>query len=262
MNEHSHQHDHHDHTHDAHRLQAWIKTAILLGLGAYFAYNILSGNLANYINNRFAWLSVVAAGLFLLLGLMSALDLLRHSSHSHDQHEHHDHAHEHGLSWPILGVVAIPLLLGVLVPSRPLGASAIDGNYNANAAVEGSDFASFGSDPLTWNVLNWLRAINYSEDLGEFSGQQADVIGFIYRNDQFPADHFMVMRFVISCCVADATPVGLPFYWQAPVSLPNDTWVRVVGTFELGEFGGNVAPILQAESVEFIDEPEHPYLYP
>ena len=57
-------------------LQQWLKTAILLGLGLYFIYNLLSGNLTNYINARFAWLSWVAAPLFLLLGALSAYSLL------------------------------------------------------------------------------------------------------------------------------------------------------------------------------------------
>ncbi len=71
--------EHHDHDHD-HRtetIQLWIKTALLFGLGIYFAYNIASGNLSNYINARFAWLSYVASALFLLIGLFSAIHLLR-----------------------------------------------------------------------------------------------------------------------------------------------------------------------------------------
>src|SRR6185503_5423654 len=59
------------------QLQEWAKAALLLALGVYFVYVIASGNLANYINARFAWLSYVAAAMFLLLGGFSVYELLR-----------------------------------------------------------------------------------------------------------------------------------------------------------------------------------------
>ncbi len=255
--DHSHdEHDHHDHGDD--RLQAWLKTALLAGLGLYFGYNIVSGNLSNYINARFAWLSCVAAGMFWLLAAISATDLLRKPATADDHPDHHHHAH---LTWPILAVVAVPLALGTLVPSRPLGASAVTGSLSAGV-VSLEDAAVFTTNKLEWNVLDWMRAINNSSDLSALDGERVDLIGFVYRNEQFPPEHFMAVRFVISCCVADATAVGLPIHWADVGDLPNDTWVQVQGAFLLGEFGGNLAPIVQAGAVTVIDEPEHPYLYP
>ncbi len=64
-------------------IQLWIKAALLFGLGIYFVYNIASGNIPNYVNARFAWLSYVAAALFLLIGVFSAIHLLR--DHGHDR---------------------------------------------------------------------------------------------------------------------------------------------------------------------------------
>jgi putative membrane protein len=72
----------------------------------------------------------------------------------------------------------------------------------------------------------------------------------------------MVARFTISCCVADSSAIGLPVMWQGVDTLPQDTWVRVQGTFEVGDFQGDTVPILQASSVEVVPQPEHPYLYP
>src|SRR5690606_2003718 len=117
-----------DHEHgDSGNAQLWIKTAILLGLGVYFVYNIISGNLTNYVNERFAWLSYVAAALFLITGLYSLYHLLTaHRGHDHAEHEHSHEGHHHGqMSWGVLAIVAIPLLLGTLIPSRPLGAEAV-----------------------------------------------------------------------------------------------------------------------------------------
>jgi uncharacterized repeat protein (TIGR03943 family) len=249
-------HDSHDHDHDHRRAAvfAWARAALLIGLGLYFVYNIASGSLANYINARFAWLSYVAAALFLLLGAASVIQQ-RRGSHNH-AHDDHDHG---ALSWGVLAVVAVPLLLGTLVPSQPLGASAIGGGVSMDA-VTGGTVTTFTIPPLDRNVLDWMRVFNASDDLSALNGQEADVIGFVYRDDTMADDVFLVTRFTISCCVADSVAVGLPTQWDDIP--PLDTWVRVRGRFELGTFQGEPKPILRPTSVEVVEQPAHPYLYP
>jgi uncharacterized repeat protein (TIGR03943 family) len=230
--------------------QAWVKVAILLGLGLYFSYNIISGNLSNYINIRFAWLSYVAASLFLLLGLAGVYRLLRAERR----------AHEHGISWFALAVTTVPLVLGTAIPSQPLGADAVGTDFNMNALAGENNVSTFTTNPLDRNVLDWIRLFNMSDDITSFNGQEADVTGFVYRDDTFGDDQFLVARFTISCCVADALAVGLPVAWDEDI--PNDQWVRVMGTLQVGDFRGERKPILQPTSIELIDQPEHPYLYP
>lgn len=253
-------------------LRPAFKLLLLLGLALYFAYNIFSGNLSNYINQRFAWLTSVAVALFLLLAVGSLLELRRLRRAAPHDHEHHDHDHEHdhehdhdhahgGLSWAVIAVAAVPLLLGTLIPSRPLGSSAVDGNISLNAASVTSA-TTFTTDPLKWNVLDWLRSFNRADDLSSFNGRQADVVGFVYREPTFPSDTFMVARFTVSCCVADASAIGLAVHSADSATLTADTWVRVKGTFEAGTFRGDNIPILTADSIEVVPQPEHPYLYP
>jgi putative membrane protein len=260
-----HSHDHeHEHDHDDSPLQDWLRAALLFGLGLYFVYNIVSGNLANYVNMRFAWLSYVAAAIFLLLGLSHAYALLPTGKRKrkNDEPAHHDHNHAQ-ISWTALGVVAIPLVLGTLIPSRPLGAAAVDGDLTLNsAAAQNVATTTLTIAPLNRNVLDWLRVFNASTDYSEIEGQPADVIGFIYREPTFADDQFMLARFTISCCVADASAIGMPVAWADTTSLPADSWVRVKGTLEVGQFRGDDVPILKADSVEPIPQPEHPYLYP
>lgn len=256
--EHLRDHHEHDHNHRRERLLDGAKTVLLFGMASYFVYNILSGNLTNYINERFAWLSYVAVVLFLLLGAGSALDLLRQRGHHH--HEHDDHTHT-ALSWPVLLVVALPLLLGTLIPSRPLGSAAIDGNISLSAAsVTGA--TTFTTDPAKWNVLDWLRAFNQTDDINSFNGKAAMVVGFVYKEPTFPEGSLMVARFTVSCCVADASAIGLPVAWPQAADLPADSWVQVTGTFQVGIFRDDTVPILQASSVEVVGQPAHPYLYP
>ena len=259
---HTHDHDHaHDKLHARARLQAQIKALLLVGLGLYFAWNIVSGNLANYINARFAWLSYVAAAILLVLGLWQLWLLLRGQSteHTHD----HEHEHDHGVSWGVIGIVALPLLLGTLVPSRPLGVEAIDGNISISQAAASADsVATFTIAPLERNVLDWLRVFNSTADFTELNGQPADLTGFVYTEPSFGEAQFMIARYAVSCCVADASALGVPATWPDSASLEAGQWVRVQGSFQVATFRDDLLPVLQVETLEPIEQPDHPYLYP
>ncbi len=235
------------------RAQHWMKTLLLLGLGVYFAALIVTGSLNNYINIRFVWLAYVAAVLFFLLGAYSLYDLLRPG------HPHHDHAHG-GLSWGIL-TLGLPLVLGTLIPSQPLGVEAVGGSISTTA-VSAVNATTFTVAPEFRNVLDWLRVFSSTADFTTLEGEPADVIGFVYTEPAMPADEFMAARFTLSCCVADASAIGLPVIWQDTASLAPGEWVRVKGVIDIDEANGETRPVLRATAVEAVPQPEHPYLYP
>lgn len=239
-------------------LQEWAKTLVLFGLALYFLYNIVSGNLTNYINVRFAWLAYVAVLIFVALAVANVYEILRPRGDSSTDYQS-DHTHGQ-VSWGVLAITAIPLVLGTLIPSQPLGASAVDGSISTNAVSV--NITTITVNPLERNVLDWLRAFNRSTNLSEFTGQPADLIGFVYREPSFPDGQFMVARFTMSCCVADASAIGLPVVWANDTALPDSQWVRVQGSFQLGEWREQEIPMLYATSVETISQPDHPYLYP
>ncbi len=253
---HDHEHSHEPHDHRRETAQQWVKVALMLGLGVYLIYNIASGNITNYVNERFAWLSYVAAGLFVLIGLFSAAHLLQDRRRAHG----HDHTHA-PISWGVLAILAVPLVLGTLLPSRPLGAEAVSGDMRISAAAMMSGAQGFTVPPEERNVLDWLRAFN-SGDYHEFEGMPADLIGFVYSEPTFDENTFMVARFAISCCVADANALGVPVYWTQGEPLPQGEWIRVKGNFSLASFRGDDVPVLQAETIDVVAQPEHPYLYP
>jgi putative membrane protein len=255
------------------RTRQWIQSVLLLFLGLYMLDNMLTGRIWLYINERFGWLSWIGTGILLAIGIIGVFDLLREGREEHDpEHHDHDHAHEHGHdhgtapSWPKLALVGLPLLMGVLIPARPLGASAIGSNgVSTNfSAIQGSGSSTqLAVAPTERNVLDWVRAFNGSDNVQKFSGQQADLVGFVYRDIRFKdASQFMVARFTISCCVADATALGVIVQWPDAPRLAQDSWVHVKGKFQVQNFDSQQTPILVAETVDPTSQPEHPYLYP
>lgn len=232
---------------------AWVapaKALLLLGMGLYLALLIASGNLTNYINLRFAWLAYIGAAIFLILGLVSAYSLLRPPAaplHTH-----------YPIGWDVLLIIAFPLLLALFLPSRALGVEAINGGVSLRPV--GAP-AAFSRSPLDRNVLDWLREFDRAAPV-TFNGAPADVSGFVYREPSFAPEEFMLSRFTMSCCVADAFPIGMPARADAAAEYATGAWLRVRGELRASAFDGELLPVLLAHTLEAIDEPAQPYLYP
>ncbi len=242
------------------QMQDSLKTGVLFALALYFLYVALSGNSAYYINERLSWLVWLAAALFALLGAGSAFGLLsrREQTNAIALMSGGEHTR---ITWSGLAIVAVPLLLGTLLPAQPLDANAVGGSISTSAVTAGTA-STIERDPASWTVLDWLRSFNSSLDLSEFNGRQATLIGFVYKEPTFAEDTFMLARFTVSCCVADASAIGVPVVWADAAQIEQSTWLRVEGAFQLGAFRGDDVPLLQASSVEVVPQPEHPYLYP
>ncbi len=230
---------------------AWAKSLILLGMGIYLILLILTGNLDNYINQRFAWLVVVGALIFFILGLTCLFQSLNPSKHEHAHHHYH-------ISWDIILVVAFPLLLAILIPSRSLGIEAVNGGVSLNPV----GVANVARSPLDRNILDWLREFDHANTPAQFNGTAVDVVGFVYREPIHPQDGFMLARFTMSCCVADAFPIGMPIIAAGAEQYAAGEWLRVKGQLKASAFGGDFLPVVFADAIEAVDEPRQPYLYP
>jgi putative membrane protein len=111
------------------------------------------------------------------------------------------------------------------------------------------------------NILDWLIDIHNSASPNELAGQEVHVIGFVYRDERFEETQFLVGRFIVSCCVADASPIGLVVQSSEAAELADDQWVEITGHFETGVFDGEEMPLLIIETIQKIEPPQQPYLY-
>ncbi|MBN1426990.1 MAG: TIGR03943 family protein [Anaerolineae bacterium] len=236
-----------------------LKALLLILMAIFLADKLVSGKLFYYIGPRFGWLSLVAIVLFILIA--GSYNLVGKQD-GDDDHDHIDHQHSKGALGPLL-ITALPLILGTIVPTSPLGASAVStrGTVSTTTAIGGSERV-LTIVPDKRNVLDWARAMNANPDPAALNGEQADVIGFVYRDSRFVKDQFMLARFTITCCVADAMAIGLVVQSSEADQLTADSWVRVQGTFTEGELHGEPIPVLVAEDITPVQPPEQPYLYP
>lgn len=239
------------------RLQIAAKALILLALALFLYTRLADGTLFFYINQRFMIYTVLA-----VVGLVVVAVSYRAAGAADDAHSHH------AVTWGGLALVLLPMVLGVLVPPQPLGAAAIENREIAVTSqprnvLPAAVRAATQKDATDRNLLDWLNAFAASNNAAqEFAGQPVDVVGFVYHDTRLADDEVLVSRFIVSCCVADATVVTMVVRWPDAATLENDAWVQVQGALEPGAFNGAPLPVIAAQSVKPVVMPEQPYLYP
>ncbi len=248
------------------KINRTLQGLILLGLGWLLFERFFTGELYYYINERFFDLVIIAAVGFLVLGFVVLAYRRDHSHHHHDNgpaHEHHHH--KSGSRWAI-AIVSIPLLLGFIIPSKPLDSNVIQSRGISNDAFfisnPNQEALELSAPADQRNILDWVRAFNYSEDPREFAGQTADVIGFVYHDPRLPDHQFLVSRLTVTCCVADAFAIGMVVDWPQAAEMADNAWVHVRGEVQTVELEGRTLPLIIADSIKDTDPPAQPYLFP
>lgn len=241
------------------------KVVVFICLGLFLGSRLLNGTLSYYIHPRFNILTALTAVGLILVGIVYARRNQQAEPHGDAHHQGHEH-HSHDLSWLGLAILLLPVLLGVFVQPKPLGANALAnreinvGSLTSAQAPESSQLAVIATSGER-NILDWLYLFQRSEDMSQFNGEEVHVIGFVYQDEQFESEQFMVSRFTVSCCVADAAPIGLIVQWPETAALQADEWVEVEGTLQMGTFNDLEMPLLIADSVTPTEPPAQPYLF-
>jgi putative membrane protein len=176
-----------------------------------------------------------------------------------------ENSHGTPTSLTTLTILAIPLIIATFVPIKPLSTSSL-----ATRGISLSAPISLGEQgpselttiPDDRTVLDWVKIFNYESDITPYLGQTVDVIGFVYHDSKQAKEQFMVGRFAITCCVADAFAVGMVVDWPNVEDLAENSWVKVQGTLDETTYNDQRVPLIKAQSVTSIQAPEQPYLYP
>ena len=225
---------------------ALIETALLAGTGAVFLLKAWQGILAYYIHPRYAPLVVGGGIVLLLLAVVRALGLRGGAAASARR------------GWLGYALLALPLLLGIAVPAKPLGADALPSAPTA-MTQPGQGGIALDGEPRDWNLLQWGTALSIAGE--DRTGAAVDLIGFVYHDPARPLGGFIVARYAIICCIADVKGIGVPVIWADGAALPANSWVRVRGTLGTTTIVGHTTPAFIAEAVEPVPQPDEPYLY-
>lgn len=272
---------------------ASLLAVLTLGLG-------LTGRLGLYINPDSAWWAMSMSVVVLLGGIAScALPLGAEADHGHDHGEHGRAAADEGLgegervsppplrsaarraaaraSRPVNersatnsvhplalavsvagGVVASGIVVTALVlPPATLSAElAMSRDIGATPLFAGADVVTLAAtgDTASFGVGEWATVFATATSPEAFDGEAVKLTGFATPSE---SGDFTLTRLIITHCVIDAQPAGLPVATGGEVPATGQ-WVDVTGVVRATADGRLV---IEASSIEPIDEPGDPYEY-
>jgi uncharacterized repeat protein (TIGR03943 family) len=157
-----------------------------------------------------------------------------------------------------LCLLLVPVVVVAASPAASLGSFAVDRRASfASAFVSSSEDISKGELTLA-DVAGATRVPELMNALVGRAGSEVSFVGFVDRDNDMPADEFLLTRFMISCCVADALTVQVRVTGAPPGEFDSDEWVRVTGAL----YPVEREVIVDAASVVAVPRPDDPYLNP
>jgi uncharacterized repeat protein (TIGR03943 family) len=116
--------------------------------------------------------------------------------------------------------------------------------------------------PEQRSLVDWIRTLNVYPEPDKYTGQNVNVKGFVIHTPDLPDHYFLIARFVLTCCAADAYPISLPVKLEGTRNAyPPDTWLQVQGKMMTEVLNGKRQLTIAAQTLTQTSEPKNPYEY-
>jgi uncharacterized repeat protein (TIGR03943 family) len=230
---------------------------LLLGLAGLIAKLLWTGQMGLYLSPAFDPLSILAA---LVLAGMGAVELSSFAAARGAAAVHgHESLADQALTYLL---VLLPIGLGLGLAPRALGSAALGGQDVTRLVVAFSATPASGPvGPPLHPIADVADLFSYLREAGENGvGQPVHLVGIVARGDNLPSDQFVLLRYSIVHCVADAQPIGLLVQVPPGQAARNDDWVELDGTLSSSPRAGASLISIAATRITPTNEPPYPYL--
>jgi putative membrane protein len=147
---------------------------------------------------------------------------------------------------------AAPLIAGKFITTQP---------YDQDYAKLSAKLYAKETIPIKSEIfLETLTSLDLFMD--DFVAKKVELSGFIYRESGMSADQFVVARFALQCCSADAIPYGLLIKYTGDKSYADDSWVKITGTLQTTTYKNQKIIQIDATQVVKLEAPKSQYVYP
>jgi len=113
------------------------------------------------------------------------------------------------------------------------------------------------------SLVEWVRTVNAYPEPDAYTNQPVKVTGFVLHPPGLTDQYFWIARFILTCCAADAYPIGLPVKIETGNSTQyaRDTWIELTGNMITQELNGKRQLTILAKEIKPIPKPKNPYEY-
>jgi len=221
---------------------------VLAAWAGLFWFLWLSGRVAFFLSSRTDWIVPVAAVLLTAATVGRAASARVRSPEPLSA----------GELW-ISCLLVLPVVLVLSAPPATLGTFSAGKRGDFAGAGFATSVTDIGEGALTLvDVAAGQTSREGERALAARAGETVRFVGFVSRFDDTPADEFVLTRYVVSCCVADATIASVRTVNVTPGAFADDAWVEVTGTI----YPVGTEVIVQASDIRKVERPDRPYLTP
>jgi len=252
-------------------LVPWLDVIGIIAWGVLLLKYWLTDQLGLLIHPDYFWLALFGSFGLLAIGSCKAWLMLkpylkkRPNSRNNfipPQSEQHITLFPPGVSSIILLTAAI---LGFLISPRIFTSqTALERGVTDTLLMTRAQPKEFktAKHPEQRTLIEWVRTLNVYPEPDAYTGQKVKVQGFVIHSPQLPDNYLLLSRFIITCCAADAYPVGLPVKLTSSRStFAPDTWLNVEGEMITESLSNKRQLVVNANSIIPIPEPKNPYDY-
>jgi uncharacterized repeat protein (TIGR03943 family) len=168
--------------------------------------------------------------------------------------------------WPY-AVMAFPLVLALVFPPRSLAAFSARqrGLQIAGVTTVSNTTAvrrvSLSVDTRSFTMEDWVGSLSADPNPRDYMGKPVIVTGMVLHSpDSVPPGYIMVIRYLVTCCIADARPVGLIVKDPSHGTLQDNQWVTVTGSMGAATEDGEKVAVVLPKTVKTIRS-GNPYIY-
>lgn len=245
------------------KIKNWLEVLAIAAWGSLMLKYWLTGKLYLLIHPDYFWLVITSGCGLLVVAILKAWQLCGRQRRRAVPLVQHVSLLPPGFSSVLLLVTAIAGLM--FTPGVFASQTAIQRGVTDFMVATRSHPQAFRSSvkPEERSLVDWVRTLNVYPEPDAYTGQKVKVQGFVIHPPQLPPEYLLLSRFVITCCAADAYPVGLPVkLTQNRSAYPPDTWLEVEGQMLTENLGGKrQLTILASVPPRKIPEPSNPYEY-
>lgn len=250
---------------------AWIQPALdiaaLLTWGILLLKFWLTGKINILLHPGYVWLAY-SAGFFLIgIAVVKIVQVLLRLSKRRDRRPQPVNPQHFALFPPGWGsaLMLAVALFGLQFTPQPFASEvALGRGVTDTLTLTRSQPQAFRgtSSPEERSLVEWIRTLNVYPEPDAYAGQKVNLNGFVIHPPEMPSNYLAIARFIITCCAADAYPVGLPVKLQGDRSqYPPDQWFQIEGAMITETLNDKRQLVIQASSLKPIPQPANPYDY-
>lgn len=245
----------------------WLDSLAILSWGVLLLKYWFTGQINLLLHPDYMWLAN-SAGVFLLgvgtyrVGRRLMARRWSRVRLSSEQNVQHFSLLPSGVGSFLLLVVAVA---GMVYTPQPFDSQvALDRGVTETLSATRSQPQAFrvASDPETKSIIEWVRTLNVYPEPDAYTGQKVNVQGFVIHPPNLPDNYLFIARFILTCCAADAYPVGIPVKLsESRSAYPPDIWLEIQGEMGTETLDGTRQLTILPSSITEIPEPRNPYEY-